>query len=82
MSGRQHESKKISTGREGGGWFIFLPGCIAHMVIKLWENLAAQTGVNRSQPTLSFPDRVLIGELVVKVDSLHILISVGISALP
>lgn len=34
-----------------------------------------------SQPTVSFPDRVLICSSVVNVDFLHILISVGISAL-
>lgn len=32
--------------------------------------------------TVSFPDPVVICELVVQVDFLHILISVGISALP
>lgn len=34
-----------------------------------------------SKPTVSFPDHVLICSSVVKVDFLHILLSVGISAL-
>lgn len=36
--------KSLQQGREA----LFsspLPGCMAHMVIELWENLAAQTGV-------------------------------------
>lgn len=52
-SGRQRESKKISATGEGGLVFS-LPGCMAHMVIELWENLAAQTGVTAPNPQTHF----------------------------
>lgn len=80
-SGRQHESRNIFA--EGkGGFFFFLP-CYTDRYG--YEGMVKPHCLNRCHyptPTVSFPDPVLIWELVVQVDFLHILISVGISALP
>lgn len=80
-SGRQRESKKISATGEGG--LLFFPSWLyGPYGYRVMGKSGCPNRCHRSQPTDSFPDRVLIGELVVKVDFLHILISVGISALP
>lgn len=77
---RQHESWTISAAGEGG--LFFLLGCTGPYGYEVMGKSRFPNRCHCPKPTVSFPDRVLICELVVQVDFLHILISVGISALP